>query len=64
MIVTCTPCGQRNRVASGHGRVRCGGCKRELSITDLARGVVEPPPAHTFEDDGLDDEEDEDEDEE
>ena len=58
MIATCSKCNGKNRIPSGHGRVRCGTCKVELSIPDLARAVNEAPPKRMIlltDEDDLDD---------
>ena len=59
MIATCSRCSSKNRIPSGHARVRCGKCKVELSIPDLARAVNEAPPTHNLPDLMDGDEEDE-----
>lgn len=61
MIATCSKCHGKNRIPSGHGRVRCGTCKVELSIADLSHAVNEPPPVREIPlggDDDLEDDED------
>lgn len=56
MIATCGKCGQKNRIPITPKKTRCGKCKVEFSIADLAKAVPEPPP--TMPDFDLDMEED------
>jgi hypothetical protein len=60
MIATCGVCSAKNRIpALNTARIRCGSCKRELTIRDLTGAVNEAPPVRTFDagedDDMLDD---------